>query len=265
MRGCGLPLARRGHALACASGHSFDLARAGYVNLLQPQDRKSRAAGDPPEAVEARHALLTSGVGRTLIDGVSREATARLPPSATVVDLGAGTGALLASIAARVTTDAVGIDLSVAAMTHAARAHPTLTWVVANADRRLPLRDGSIDLVVSMHGRRNPAECARVLASSGVLMVIVPAVHDLRELRAAIGSRAVEEDRAPGVIADYERTFTLAHRSRIEERHRLERTALRHLLRATYRGERRSVAERVESLETLDVTLASDLLVFERR
>jgi 23S rRNA (guanine745-N1)-methyltransferase len=215
--------------------------------------------------VEARHALLASGIGRGLIGRVSDAAIAHLSTPATIVDLGAGTGALLASVAARAAIDGIGIDLSVTAMTHAARAHPTLTWVVANADRRLPLLDGGIGVVVSMHGRRNPAECARVLSAAGMLLVIVPAADDLRELRTAIGGRGVEEDRVPGVIADYGDRFTLAHRSRIEERHRLERSALRDLLRATYRGERRSAAEHVESLETLDVTLASDLLVFERR
>jgi 23S rRNA (guanine745-N1)-methyltransferase len=265
VRGCGLPLAVHGHVLLCTRGHSFDMARAGYVNLLQPQDRKSPTAGDSPDAVEARHALLVAGVGRRLLDRVSDAAASRLPTSPAVVDLGAGTGALLAGIASRVTIDAIGIDLSVAAMTHAARTHPTMTWIVANADRRLPLRDGCIDLIVSMHGRRNPAECARVIASTGVLMVIVPAADDLRELRSAIGSRGIEADRVPGVIADYEGTFTLAHRSRLEEHHRLERPVLRLLLRATYRGERHSAATHVESLETLDVTLASDLLVFDRR
>jgi hypothetical protein len=39
---------------------------------------------------------------------------------------------------------------------------------------------------------------------------------------------------------------------------------LRLLLNATYRGVRHSVSDRVEKLGTLDVTLASDLLVFER-
>jgi 23S rRNA (guanine745-N1)-methyltransferase len=241
------------------------VARAGYVNLLQPQDRRSLSAGDTSEAVEARHALLARGIGRDLIERVSAEAVACAPPSSTIVDLGAGTGALLARVAARITADAIGIDLSVPAMTLAARQHPSLTWVVANADRRLPIGDACVDLLISMHGRRNPAECARVLRPHGALIIVVPAAHDLRELRVAIGGRAGEESRIAGVLGEFGDPFTLVRRSAIEERHNLDADALRGLLRATYRGERRSTATRIDALDALDVTLASDLLLFERQ
>ena len=40
VRGCGRPLEKNDRALVCARGHSYDIARSGYVNLLQPQDRR---------------------------------------------------------------------------------------------------------------------------------------------------------------------------------------------------------------------------------
>ena len=48
------------------------------------------------------------------------------------------------------------------------------------------------------------------------------------------------------------------------ERHRLESDALRDLLRSTYRGARASVASRIESLDALEVTLATDVVVMKR-
>ena len=51
VRNCHLPLAREGSRLVCSQSHSFDVARSGYINLLQPQDRRSPAAGDRDEAV----------------------------------------------------------------------------------------------------------------------------------------------------------------------------------------------------------------------
>lgn len=47
----------------------------------------------------------------------------------------------------------------------------------------------------------------------------------------------------------------------VRESHRLEHRELVALLRATYRGARASAATRVESLTTLEVTFASDVLV----
>lgn len=272
VRGCGQPLAQTDRTLVCTAGHAFDIARAGYVNLLQPQDRRSPHAGDAREAVVARSELLSLGIGRHIVQQVATEVASRLRPAndararrASVLDLGAGTGELLADVSARAPVEGVGIDLSVAAITHAARTHPDLTWVVANADRRLPIRDHCITLIMSMHGRRSPAECTRVLDAHGTLVVIVPGMSDLHELRAAIGGRDVEQDRVPGVLAEHDADFRLVERATLEEHHRLERANLLKLLRGTYRGVRHSAASSVEQLDTLDVTLASELLVFERR
>ena len=70
VRECGLLLERRGRTWQCARRHSYDVARSGYVNLLQPQDRKSLNAGDTAGAVEARARLIASGIVRSILSGV---------------------------------------------------------------------------------------------------------------------------------------------------------------------------------------------------
>lgn len=246
----------------CARGHAFDLARRGYVNLLQPQDRKSREPGDARAAVEARAELLAAGVGRAVVDELVRRVTAmHLPPRAVVLDLGSGTGDALGALAGAGSITGIGIDLSTAAAEHAARRFPDLTWVVANADRRLPIVDRSADVVLSLHGRRNPAECARVLKAGGRLVLAVPAPGDLVELRELVQGARVERDRVDAVLASHAPSFCLQERATVRESHRLEHRDLVALLRATYRGARASAATRVESLTTLEVTFASDVLV----
>jgi 23S rRNA (guanine745-N1)-methyltransferase len=44
-------------ALACRNGHSFDLARQGYVNLLPGRRRRPAAGGDSPIATPAPRAI----------------------------------------------------------------------------------------------------------------------------------------------------------------------------------------------------------------
>ena len=80
-------------------------------------------------------------------------------------------------------TATCGIDLSAAALDLAARADPLTTWVVANADRGLPLMSRSCDVVLSITARRPAAEIRRVLENSGDLWVAVPGADDLAELR----------------------------------------------------------------------------------
>lgn len=267
VRGCYAPLVRRDAAFVCANGHSFDIARAGYLNLLQPQDRRSLDAGDSREAVEARAALLAGGIGRTSLETFASTAAALSlrgdPP--VVVDLGSGSGETVGLIAEAREICGIGIDLSTAAAIHAARRFPGVTWVVANADRRLPLLDDSVSLALSLHARRNPPECRRVLVDDGFLLVAVPAPDDLIELRELVQGLAVEKDRLAGLVAEHDEWFTVESRQRVQERQRLDAVALRNLLRGTYRGGRLSQSPRIEQLEQLDVTLASDVVLFAPR
>jgi 23S rRNA (guanine745-N1)-methyltransferase len=255
--------------LVCGAGHSYDIARSGYVNLLQPQDRRSLEAGDSRLAIEARASLLAAGIGRTLIEvianRVGRLAMGRLKAAPTIaaptiVDLGCGSGDALAALTGRAVTG-IGIDLSTAAIEHAARSFPDRTWVVANADRRLPLLDGSVDVVISVHGRRNPTEVARVLVPMGHLLVAVPAADDLVELRKLVQGERIERDRTSSVLTEHQPLFELIERSVVRETHDLDRDALLRLLRGTYRGVRHRDAEQVAALTRMHVTIASELVV----
>ena len=185
--------------------------------------------------------------------------------AAPVVDLGAGGGDALGELARRRTIAGIGIDLSAAAATVAARRFPSITWVVANADRTLPLVDGRVELVLSINARRNPAECSRVLTRAGYLLAAIPAADDLVELRELVQGVRVERGRADALVQEHAGAFRLLEQTTVREVRSLERSQLLDLLRGTYRGSRSSHAARVEALTTLDVTLASELLLFAPR
>lgn len=266
MRGCGLALQRRDRVFVCDAGHWYDIARSGYVNLLQPQDRRSRAAGDSKAVIEARASLLKAGVGRTLIEALAaRAATLDLGDQPVVMDLGCGSGDGLAAIAGRRGSTGIGIDLSTAAVERAARQFPDVTWVVANADRRLPVLDGSVDLVASIHGRRHPDEAARVLAPGRYLLIAVPAADDLIELRELVQGQRIEHDRSDAVLAEHESRFEVIERSVTRETVELDRASLLDLLQGTYRGARLATAERVATLTRMRVTMASDVSLLRLR
>lgn len=269
VRECGLPLARHERSYVCAAGHSFDVARSGYVNLLQPQDRRSLNAGDSKAAVEARAALDGVGVGHAVINAVIDKIGSlqlRADGGAPVaVDLGCGSGEMLERLCRDRPMSGIGIDLSVAAVDFAARRFPGLTWIVANADRRLPLRDSGIDVVLSIYGRRNPAECARVLTSTGILVVTLPAADDLIELRQLVQGQGVERDRVDGMLHEHNADFQLAERLLVRQQLTLERDALLNVLRGTYRGVRFTLSDRVNAIDRMEVTLSSELCVMKRK
>jgi 23S rRNA (guanine745-N1)-methyltransferase len=259
VRHCGEPLERRGRPLICPRGHSFDVARSGYVNLLQPRDRRSKRPGDPPEAVEARRRLLDAGYGEPLLRAI-REETEALGAGAAVLDVGCGEGYYLGSLAQEREIEAHGADLSTAAIDLAARRYPRGTWIVANADRFLPWADGTFDLILSIDARLSPSEMRRVLKPEGRLLVAVPGADDLGELREAVlGERVLKDrlERAAALLA--ETGFELEARRTVRGTAELGPAEIRDALTATYRSGRESRRARIEAISGMRVTLSHDL------
>lgn len=260
VRGCRQPLFREGQRLSCSDGHSFDVARSGYINLLQPQDRRSRTPGDTPEAVAARRRFLDRGFAEPLVQSIVEALPLRQVD--TLLDAGCGEGHHLGAFRRAYGVDAHGVDISVPAIELAAKRYRDCTWVVANADRFLPYADGAFSAVATITARLNPEEFRRVLASGGRLLVVIPAADDLIELREAILGERVERDRSDRTVEMFRQRFSLERRETVSHVTRLDGQAMIDVMSSSYRGLRVRERERLEKLDEMDVTLARDLLVF---
>ena len=160
---CRAPLAidSAGRRALCPRGHSYDRAKSGYWNLLQPQDRRSSTPGDSKEAASARRLLADRGLDTPLFAAlVPILGTLDTADHPAVLDVGCGEGAWLGYLSAQREVDAWGTDLSTPAIELAARRRPQATWVIANADRRLPFVDRSFDRITLLTVRRNLEEFA---------------------------------------------------------------------------------------------------------
>ena len=260
VRGCGRPLVRGERTLTCSSRHSFDVARSGYVNLLQPQDRRSASPGDTAAVREARQRFRARGFEAPLMAAMAALLTLEATPA--VLDVGCGEGDVLAALADRFGGEAHGVDISVPTIDTAARRFPALHWVVANADRILPYADASFHAVTSVTARRNAVEFRRVLREDGVLLVVVPGPDDLVELRDAVLGEAVLRDRVADAAAVFAPLFTLERHERLRHVAHLDAAAIRDVMVSTYRAGRTSQHERLTALGALDVTLSRDALLF---
>jgi 23S rRNA (guanine745-N1)-methyltransferase len=259
VRGCRLPLAREQHRLTCPHAHSFDVARRGYVNLLQPQDRRSARPGDSAAAVAARRRFLSGGFEAELTRAIGDLLT--LAPGDALLEVGCGEGHYLHAFTARFGCEGHGVDLSVPAIEAAAR-HAGLHLVVANADRALPYADASFAAVASITARRNPAEFRRVIREDGRLLLVIPGPDDLVELREAVLGRGLLRDRVDRAVAAFAPRFRLERHERLRHVTRLDAAAIRDVMTGSYRAGRASRRDRLAALGPLAVTLSRDALLF---
>lgn len=185
--------------LVSESGHSFDVAKQGYVTLAAGAGLKHK--GDDMDMVNARETYLAMGhfapfveaVTGAVQDGLDSASLAESTP-ASLLEVGAGTGYYLAhTLDSIAEARGVGLDISPHAAKHLAKCHPRVGAVVADVWERLPIQDESVDAISVVFAPRNPAEFQRVLAPGGQVIVLPPGAGHLDELREPLGILGVEE------------------------------------------------------------------------
>ena len=163
----------------------------GYLDLLGAADDEAVAKNTGPI-----QAAWASPIGSMLYDNaqaISRRLISawqhpaqwlNIPPGGTALDVGSGPGNVTASLARAAGPGglALGVDISEPMLARAVRAEsgPQVGFIRADA-QRLPLRDSTVDAVVSMAVLQlipDPAaalaEMARVLRPGGRLAIMVP-------------------------------------------------------------------------------------------
>jgi 23S rRNA (guanine745-N1)-methyltransferase len=235
------------------------MARSGYINLLQPQDSRSRNPGDSADAVAARRRFLDAGHGETFLKAMI-ECVPGNPE--TTLDAGCGEGYHLDGFRRAFDSEAHGTDISTPAIDAAARRHRHCHFIVANADRFLPYDDASFDLVTSITARVNASEFRRVIRDGGTLLIALPGPDDLIELREAVLGERKLIDRVDRTVESVRAHFNLVEKRRAVEKTVLDHSAIEDVMHSSYRGLRRSEQEQLATVGTTDVTFSRDLLLF---
>jgi len=191
---CQAELEPADQTLRCANGHSFDLSRDGYVNLMPAGRLSGGPAGDSPEMIRARRDFFDQGHYSPVMAAVA----AMVGAVDAVLDAGCGEGSYLAMIEAPIRH---GIDVSKPAVRLAGRRHRDDSWAVASS-YRLPYADASFDTVVSVFAPRPYPELSRVLRPGGAIVTASPGPDHLATLRGLLYDEAHPHEDRPHVTED---------------------------------------------------------------
>ena len=181
---CGNALEKQEKAYICPKGHSFDIARQGYVNLLTVQQKHSLNPGDTREQVLSRRAFLEEGYYAPICGALIEEAK-NLGISGPVLDIGCGEGYYSSRLAEALDAELVGLDISKEAVRCAAAKYKGPTWLTATA-AHIPVEEESVQLVTSLFALTLPEEFKRVLRKDGYYFQVLAAQDHLLGLKSII-------------------------------------------------------------------------------
>ncbi|WIM68567.1 SAM-dependent methyltransferase [Corynebacterium breve] len=192
--------------LVSESGHSFDVAKQGYVTLAAGAGIKHQ--GDDAAMVAARETFLSQGHFAPFVEAVTDavhevfdETLSDEVRTPAILEVGAGTGYYLSHTLDDVEgAVGIGLDTSVPAAKLLAKAHPRIGAVVADVWQRLPIRNNVLNAITVVFAPRNPAEFARVLADDGQVVVLTADPGHLDELRDPLGILSVEDGKVERMI-----------------------------------------------------------------
>ena len=183
---CSDGLVRGPSTFACPVGHSFDIAREGYVNLVLAQHRRSAAAGDPKDSIRHRRTFHEGGHYAPL--AARLVALLAVEGADSVLDVGCGEGYYLRQLLHAPGSGDVrlyGVDVAKEAIRLASRAAPQIDHAVANT-YRLPVRDSAVAAVLQVFATSAAEQIRRVLLPDGLFIEVTPGPHHLRVFRSMI-------------------------------------------------------------------------------
>ena len=193
---CSGALERREHALVCPKGHSYDLARQGYVHLLPVKQMHAKVPGDTKQMVDARRQFLSLGHYDAFRDKLKALTEAYLPEGGAVLDAGCGEGfytAALLDAAKAVNGSVTGVDISKFAVKAAAGKYKGIDFAVASLFH-IPCAAESVDVLTDVFAPIVPEEFLRVLKPGGVMILAVPGAKHLWGMKEVLYTAPYENE-----------------------------------------------------------------------
>lgn len=203
---CGGKMSAAGGALRCESGHAFDFAREGYVNLLR-SNKPGNSTGDSRRMAAARRAFLESGCFSPLKDALGGY-LAEADSAGAKCDICCGEGYYTSALGGG---EVYAFDLS-KEMVRLAAKRSQATCFVANI-AAIPLADESVGAAIHLFAPFHSREFKRIMRPDGVLLTAVAGRRHLFAMKEIMYAHPYENDEKPPEADGFKTVDTLRVRS----------------------------------------------------
>jgi 23S rRNA (guanine745-N1)-methyltransferase len=185
---CNAALETTGRVMACCNGHSFDIAKEGYVNLLR-SNKNGDKIGDDKYSARSRRDFLNKGYYAPLRDALC-EIFAKKQGS--VLDICCGEGYYTSAMGENPSLQVYGFDIA-REMVRLAAKRGNGTYFVANM-ASIPVQDHSFDYATHLFAPFHEPEFTRILKPGGSLYTVIPGQYHLFGLKQALYDTPYEND-----------------------------------------------------------------------
>ena len=246
--------------LLCHRGHSFDLAKAGYANLLV--GKGGGVHGDNKEMIRARKDFLDGGYYLPLRDALVEVLKREAPES--LIDAGCGECFYTEGMASTLPSCRIaGVDISKDALAYGAKRMKARAETAVASVYDLPVAEEAFDALTLFFSPFAGEEFKRVLKKDGLFVMAIPGKRHLWELKSILYKEPYENKVAEFALDG----FSLLEERQVAFERTLEGKSLKDLFAMTpyfYRTPREGV-ERARAKERLTVGFEFHLLTYRKK
>jgi 23S rRNA (guanine745-N1)-methyltransferase len=182
---CKRELQKNGNTYVCHLGHSFDISKEGYSNLILANQKKKLSSGDNKMMIRSREAFLSQGYYDFIIDAIESLTLPNLifeKDKINVLDLGCGSGYYIRNIYRKIESiQRFGIDVSKNAITHSAKKDRQGEYFVSS-NFNSPFLNNTLDIVLNIFAPCQLNEVSRLLRPDGLYVKVIPINEHMKEV-----------------------------------------------------------------------------------
>ncbi len=271
----GKPIVQTDKQFVCENGHTYDIARQGYVNLLPVHFKRSRQPGDSKAMINARTQFLETDIYQPIADKLNEIVAGQIinDKDVCILDAGCGEGFYFDSLMKFLSdcpsdnnVSLIGLDISKDAIIHASKRTKQISWIVGT-NRQPPILDQSVDIIICMFGFISWKGFNKTLKPDGIIILLDPGDEHLKQLREIIYPVVNKQDTGDSKRIEIE-GYTLLHSEKILFNEKISSNEqVNHLLIMTPHFYRASKTGRDAAcqLSELDITVDVNINILQKQ
>lgn len=194
---CKSELRKNNNTYDCDKGHSFDISKEGYTNLILANQKKKLDSGDNKMMIKSREAFLSQGHYNFLIATIESMTIKYFNTekrNTNVLDLGCGSGYYIRNIYRELeSVKRYGIDVSKNAIVHSAKKDKKGEYFVGS-NFNLPLLDNTLDIVLNIFAPCDLSEVSRILKIGSHFIKVIPINDHMKEIAEMVYEKFLSHD-----------------------------------------------------------------------